>query len=107
MARALDDRHAGAHASLESAFAQLHTWEGGLDDLLPVSEEAAAVFESAGDDDGLSQALTLRAYVTFIRCRMAETEEIVERAIRHARHAGDEQQVNGLLHIRARAALRG
>src|SRR5205823_4924033 len=26
---------------------------------------------------------------------------------RHARHAGDEQQVNGLLHIRARAALRG
>jgi class 3 adenylate cyclase/tetratricopeptide (TPR) repeat protein len=107
LARAADDARAGAHASLESAFAQLHTWESHLDDLLPVSDKAAAVFESAGDDDGLSQALMLRAYVTFIRCRMAETEEIVDRAIRHARRAGDEQQVNGLLHIRARAALRG
>jgi class 3 adenylate cyclase/tetratricopeptide (TPR) repeat protein len=107
LAEALDDRNGIARASVESAFVQLYTWDGRLDDLLPVSWQAAAVFESTGDDDGLSRALMLHAYVSFIRCRWAETEETVDRALRHARRVAGGRQEQELLHIRARAALRG
>jgi ATP/maltotriose-dependent transcriptional regulator MalT len=107
LAEALDDRNGIARANVESAFAQLYTWDGPLDEIVPVSRDAAAVFESTGDDDGLSRALMLQAYVSFIRCRWAETEETVDRALRHARRVNSTRAVQDLLHIRARAALRG
>jgi len=49
----------------------------------------------------------LHAYITFIRCRLAETEEILDRAIEHAQRADSRRLVADLLHVRARAALRG
>ncbi len=81
-AEATDDPRIRARSKLESAWTQLHTWDGTLDPLIALSDEVASVFEATGDDAGLSRALTLKAYVTFIRCRMVETEEIVERALR-------------------------
>jgi len=101
------DRAVAARATLELAFVRLHTWDGRLDELLRISNEVAAEFEAVGEESGLSRALMLHAYITFIRCRMAETEEIVDRALRHARRATDGGHVQELLHIRARAALRG
>jgi tetratricopeptide (TPR) repeat protein len=96
-----------ARAALEASFTQLHTWDGPLDDFLPQSDEAIAVFEAVGDDEGLSRALMLRAYITFIRCRIAETEEIVDRALEHAMRTPTKRLVPELLNVRARAALRG
>jgi class 3 adenylate cyclase/predicted ATPase len=107
VAEDVGDRRAHARAMLESAFVQLHTWDGRLDTLLPVSDEAAGVFDRMGDDDGLSEALMLRAYIAFIRCQMAETEAILSRALQHARRADNRLKLQELLHIRARAALRG
>jgi tetratricopeptide (TPR) repeat protein len=92
-----------ARSTLESAWTQLHTWEGSLDPLLALSDEVAAVFEATGDDAGLGRALTLNAYVTFIRCRMAETEEIVDRALRHAQPSHRWR----LLQVQVRTARRG
>jgi class 3 adenylate cyclase/tetratricopeptide (TPR) repeat protein len=102
-ADAADDPRVRARSALESAFTQLHTWDGPLDTFFALSDEVAAVFEATGDDAGLSRALTLKAYITFIRCRMAETEEIVERALRHAQPSHRWR----LLHVRVRTALRG
>jgi class 3 adenylate cyclase/tetratricopeptide (TPR) repeat protein len=106
-AEAAGDPRMRARASLEASFTRLHTWDGGLDDFLPQSDEAVAVFEAAGDDEGLSRALMLRAYITFIRCRIAETEQIVDRALAHAMQTSGKRLVPELLHVRARAALRG
>lgn len=106
-AEAAGDNRVRARANVEAAFTQLHTWEGPLDLFVPLSEEAAAVFEATGDDVGLSRALMLHAYITFIRCRLAETEEILDRAIEHAQRADSRRLVADLLHVRARAALRG
>lgn len=102
-ADAADDRRIRARSTLESAWTKLHTWEGSLDPFLALSDEVAAVFEATGDDAGLSRALTLNAFVTFIRCRMAETEEIVERALQHAQPSHRWR----LLQVRVRTALRG
>ncbi|HEY6068266.1 MAG TPA: adenylate/guanylate cyclase domain-containing protein [Gaiellaceae bacterium] len=102
-AEATDDPRIRARSKLESAWTQLHTWDGTLDPLIALSDEVASVFEATGDDAGLSRALTLKAYVTFIRCRMVETEEIVERALRHARPSHRWR----LLHVRVATALRG
>jgi tetratricopeptide (TPR) repeat protein len=106
-AEAAGDPRMHARAALEASFTQLHTWDGHLDHFLPQSDEAVAVFEAAGDDEGLSRALMLRAYITFIRCRIAETEQIVDRALEHALRAQTRRLVPELLHVRARAALRG
>jgi class 3 adenylate cyclase/tetratricopeptide (TPR) repeat protein len=106
-AEAAGDSRMRARAALEASFTQLHTWDGPLDDFLPQSDEAIAVFEAAGDDEGLSRALMLRAYITFIRCRFAETEEIVDRALEHAVRTPTRRLIPELLHVRARAALRG
>ena len=106
-AEAAGDHRVRARANVEAAFTQLHTWEGPLDIFVPLSDEAAAVFEATGDDVGLSRALMLHAYITFIRCRLAETEEILDRAIEHAQRTDSRRLVADLLHVRARAALRG
>jgi class 3 adenylate cyclase/tetratricopeptide (TPR) repeat protein len=106
-AEAAGDPRMRGRAALEASFIQLHTWDGPLDDFLSQSDEAIAIFEAAGDDDGLSRALMLRAYITFIRCRIAETEEIVDRALKHAMRTPTKRLVPELLHVRARAALRG
>ncbi len=106
-AEAAGDPRMRARAALEASFIQLHTWDGPLDDFLSQSDEAIAIFETVGDDEGLSRALMLRAYITFIRCRFAETEKIVDRALEHAVRTPTKRLVPELLNVRARAALRG
>jgi class 3 adenylate cyclase len=106
-AEAAGDPRMRARAALEASFTELHTWDGPLDEFLQQSDETIAVFEAAGDDEGLSRALMLRAYITFIRCRIAETEQIVDRALEHAMRTPTKRLVPELLHVRARAALRG
>ncbi len=102
-AEAADDVRIRARSTLESAWTKLHTWEGSLDPFLALSDEVAAVFVATGDDAGLSRALTLNAYVTFIRCRMAESAEIVQRALEHAQPSHRWR----LLQVQVRIARRG
>jgi DNA-binding SARP family transcriptional activator len=51
-------------------------------------DEALAVLEQRGDDEGLAEAWFARAYVSLVRARAAELAGVLERAVEHARRTG-------------------
>lgn len=59
--------------------------------LLARADQAIADLSELGDDRGLAEAWTAVAWVRWIRCRAQETEEALQRALVHARKAGDER----------------
>ncbi len=76
-------------------------------EMLTVAEGAIAVFERAGDDGGLSRAWLHVAFVHWIRCRCAEMEEALERALTYAESAGERRQRSRILSDLARATVIG
>jgi tetratricopeptide (TPR) repeat protein len=97
-----------ALVELECSLLRLNTDPTGTtDEARETAERAIAVFEQAGDDQGLAKALDLVARVHWIRCRYAEMEEVLERSLEHARRAGDRREVSIILNALARATLVG
>jgi hypothetical protein len=76
-------------------------------EMLAVAERAIAVFERVGDDVGLSRAWSHVAQVHWTRCRCAEMEEVLEKALVHAERAGDRRERSRILSGLARAAVIG
>jgi len=64
-----------------------------LEGVLALADRAIAMFEQAGDEQGLARALRLVADVHWARCRLAARKEVLERALVHARRAGDPREV--------------
>ena len=62
---------------------------GGNAQALAECEAAAAVLESEGDLDGLAEALTAAGRLRFLLADVAESEEVLERAIACARQSGN------------------
>ena len=62
-----------------------------LTEVSAVAERALRVFADPVDDRGLAHANALLADVHLFRCRFGETETLYERALLHARRAGDDQ----------------
>jgi class 3 adenylate cyclase/tetratricopeptide (TPR) repeat protein len=58
-----------------------------LDDLTRTGSEAIAVFEPAGDDEGLAKAWRLIAEAHLTTCRWGESAAALERALEHAARA--------------------
>jgi ATP/maltotriose-dependent transcriptional regulator MalT len=56
------------------------------------AEVSIPIFGAAGDDAGLAQAYRLLAWARGTACRYAEAAAAAERAVQHARRAGDERQ---------------
>ncbi len=56
------------------------------------SEQAVAIFEQVGDHVGLARAFRLLATIHGIACRYGPAQQAVERAVHHARLAGDRRQ---------------
>jgi DNA-binding SARP family transcriptional activator len=56
-------------------------------------DRTIAALEDADDDPGLADAWTVVAWIRWTRCRAAETEEAIQRALEHARRAGDERAI--------------
>ena len=81
--------------------------QSGIDEALAVAEQAIPVFEGGGDELGLAKAWRLRAQIDWIPCRAAETEKSLERAIEHARLAGDPGEEAEALSMLALATLFG
>jgi class 3 adenylate cyclase/tetratricopeptide (TPR) repeat protein len=79
----------------------------GLDDALALAGEAIAILEEAGDEQGLAKAGLLVADVHWARCRLADAEEVLQRALVHAEHAGDQRSVGSILGGLCRVALLG
>jgi tetratricopeptide (TPR) repeat protein len=77
------------------------------DELLQAAESAIEVFERLGDDAGVAAAMSRAAAAHWGRCRMATTEEVLERALVHASNAGDRRQTLEILEVLGRALVIG
>ena len=77
------------------------------DELLAEAKRAADVFARLGDERRLAKAWELMAWVPWFRCRAGEAEEALQRAIEHARHAGDRRTEAQSLHFLVGTAFFG
>jgi class 3 adenylate cyclase/tetratricopeptide (TPR) repeat protein len=97
-----------ALAQLERSFLRHHTNPvGQTDELWATAERARSVFEESGDDSGTAKTWKFVAILHFERCRLAEMEAVLERALEHARRAGDARELSIIRNALARAALFG
>ncbi|HEU0303815.1 MAG TPA: adenylate/guanylate cyclase domain-containing protein [Gaiellaceae bacterium] len=78
-----------------------------LEDMLQAAEHAADVLERIGDDAGLARSLRRIADVHWLRCRVGPGEPLLERALEHARRAGDERELSEIRRALLRAAAIG
>jgi class 3 adenylate cyclase/tetratricopeptide (TPR) repeat protein len=93
-ARSLNDSRLEAHAVLARFELQLSESTEGL--AAQITEEAQGlvrVFEEHGDEYGLARAWTLFALARTLMARAGEAEEAFQRAIEHARRAGEASEV--------------
>jgi DNA-binding SARP family transcriptional activator len=72
-----------------------------------VADDAVAVFERSGDEDGLSRALLHIAEVHWTRSHCAEMEAVLERALRHADASGEPGRRSRIQRDLARATVIG
>lgn len=66
--------------------------DGDFDDLRREAERALEVFEAAGDERGMSRALRAMGDVDYRAGRIGARDRALERALVHARRAGDERE---------------
>ena len=66
--------------------------EAGVDEIAADVNRALPTFERAGDDATVARLLTRLSAVYWWRCQVAAMEETLERALVHARLAGDDRQ---------------
>jgi class 3 adenylate cyclase/tetratricopeptide (TPR) repeat protein len=63
--------------------------EGASAELLALAEQARPLFARAGDEAGMTEAWLATAWGQLIRCQWAAMLEAVDRALEHARRAGN------------------
>ncbi len=78
-----------------------------LDEAIAQARRAADVFEAAGDEQGLARAWLLVAEVYWFRLRLADMQDVLERALVHARNARDQRKVIEILGSLCRVAQIG
>jgi class 3 adenylate cyclase/tetratricopeptide (TPR) repeat protein len=94
-ARAHGDRRRLAHITLQ----RWHAFgEGDLADLRRDADGALAVFAAADDDRGMSRALRALGDVQYKSGRVAARDHLMERALHHARKAGDARELVEIHH---------
>jgi class 3 adenylate cyclase/tetratricopeptide (TPR) repeat protein len=98
-----------AYASLVRLLVRLRSGDldSWRDEAAETIAEAMAVFEEAGDHDGLSQGWRLLAWSHGISCQFGLAAEASERALEEARIAGDVRQQRGAATAYAAAAVFG
>jgi class 3 adenylate cyclase/tetratricopeptide (TPR) repeat protein len=102
------DRVLATRARVEVAFVRMYVEpEYDLADARALAHQAVEIFEQAGDQLGLARAWRLVADVLFFYCRLAEMEDVLERALVHAQRAGDQREVSEILGGLCRAACIG
>jgi class 3 adenylate cyclase/tetratricopeptide (TPR) repeat protein len=111
---AIDAAAAAGHPHLRSrALVERSSLEAYIDpavkaeNLLGVVSDAIGVFERSGDELGLAKAWIHAAEVQWLRCRCAEMEEALDRALLHAERAGARRERSWALGSISRAALLG
>ncbi len=80
---------------------------GGVDAIADEVARSLPTFERAGDDATVARLLTRLAAAYWWRCQVMPMEETLERALTHARRAGDERQRNEIASLLGIAAVVG
>ena len=97
-----------ARADLVRLLVGIHSTDGwSQEEVVRRAELSIPVFEAAGDDAGLAQACRLLAWAHGTACRYGEAAAAAERAVEHARLAGDERQRTHAASQYAVAAVEG
>ena len=104
LARASGDRRLETRAAIELEFvAVLTTASVATAEIVLAAEQAIATLTELGDDGGLARAWRLLSEAHVIACRWADRAEALERALEHARRAGDRRQESSLVSLLAQA----
>jgi class 3 adenylate cyclase/tetratricopeptide (TPR) repeat protein len=90
--RAGDGRSEVAARISNAMIALLVRSEGGPEELATEVGRALPTFERAGDDATVARLLTRLSVAYWWRCQIVPMEQTLERALVHARRAGDERQ---------------
>jgi class 3 adenylate cyclase/tetratricopeptide (TPR) repeat protein len=107
-ARTAGDRRVESRASVQRAFLHIHTDpERSTDDARREAERAVSVFEELGDELELARAWELASHVEIFDGAWATCEAMLERALVHARRAGDAREEARILRWLASSALWG
>jgi class 3 adenylate cyclase/tetratricopeptide (TPR) repeat protein len=97
-----------ARAELERALLQIYTTPGdNSDEMLRLVDRVLPVLERPADDEGLAKAWYVVGAVHWTRCRAANMEHVLDRALLHARRAGSQRELGFVLNGLARAVLVG
>ena len=71
-----------------------------LDELVQSAEQTIGELEDLGDEQGLGEAWSVLAWMSWLRCRAGATAQSLERALVYAQGAGDEPTVAQSLNLR-------
>lgn len=97
-----------ARAELERALLQIYTSPGdNSEEMLRLADRVLPVLEHTADDEGLAKAWYLVGAVHWTRCQAVAMEDVLERALFHARRARAQRERAFVLNGLARAVLVG
>jgi class 3 adenylate cyclase/tetratricopeptide (TPR) repeat protein len=107
-ARAADDRRLELRTVIEREFFRSFTKpEGSVEEIVAVADEVIPLLEELNDDLGLAKAWWLKSEVHVNACRWGERARNLERALEHARKAGDASEQSTLAFFLAQALYYG
>jgi class 3 adenylate cyclase/tetratricopeptide (TPR) repeat protein len=96
-ARAAGDRRLELRTIIEREFYRAFTDPAGtVEEVVTVADEVIPLLEDLGDDLGLAKAWWLKSEVHVNACRWGERAKNLERALEHARRAGDASEQSTL-----------
>jgi class 3 adenylate cyclase/tetratricopeptide (TPR) repeat protein len=101
------DRGLAAHASLGKLELRLDSPDRGPDRYRADVQQVLSLLEDLGDEQGQSRAWRLLGLDSYLRCRVGRAEDEFQRAVEHARAAGDERVEAGNLYALVQAAFWG
>jgi class 3 adenylate cyclase/tetratricopeptide (TPR) repeat protein len=97
-AEAAGEREIELRARLWLAHIEMRTDPSrGADEIGRTAEEAIQVFEELGDEAGLADAWNMLSHVHWIRSQWSRRTDALERALEHARRAGDRRREGQIL----------
>ena len=95
VAATAESRELVEEARIEREYLRVQTHPAGwTENAVLVADAALAVFEQTGDELGQARAWRLRGETSWITCQFGETARHIERALDHARHAGERREVD-------------
>jgi class 3 adenylate cyclase/tetratricopeptide (TPR) repeat protein len=107
-ARAAEDRRLELRTTIDREFFRAFTKpEGSVEEIIAVVDEVIPLLEDLDDELGLAKAWWLKSEVHVNACRWGQRAEHLERAIEHARRAGDASEQSTLASLLAQALYYG